>query len=63
MSQKGSTIKDIAKKTGLKEQIVRSYIWRKQNAEKYKALLERYFAKRKKNLTKKPEETGKNEAR
>jgi hypothetical protein len=49
MSQKGISVKETAKKTGLKEQVVRSYIWRKQFPDKYKALLERYLAKRKKN--------------
>jgi hypothetical protein len=48
MSQKGASVKDIAKKTGLRDQIIRSYIWRKQNPEKFKALLKRYFEKRKK---------------
>jgi hypothetical protein len=30
----------------LSETIVRSYIWRAANPEKYKALLQRYFAKK-----------------
>jgi hypothetical protein len=47
MRQKGKTVKDIAKKTGLSERIVRSYIWRAKNPEKYKALMERYYAKKK----------------
>jgi hypothetical protein len=44
MSQKGSIVKDIAKKTGLSERVVRSYLWRKKNPDKYKALLARYLA-------------------
>jgi hypothetical protein len=50
LSQKGSTVKEIAEKTGLKEQIVRSYIWRKKNPDAYAALLQRYLAKRKTKL-------------
>jgi cell shape-determining protein MreC len=30
----------------LSERIVRSYVWRAANPEKYKALLQRYFAKK-----------------
>ena len=44
MSQKGVSVKDIAKKTGLSERVVRSYLWRKKNPDKYKALLARYLA-------------------
>jgi hypothetical protein len=46
LSQKGSIVKDIAKKTGLSERVVRSYLWRKKNPEKYKELLARYLAKK-----------------
>jgi hypothetical protein len=38
--------KQIAEKTKLSERIVRSYVWRAKNPEKYKALLQRYFAKK-----------------
>jgi hypothetical protein len=48
MHLKGINVKDIAKKTGLSERVVRAYIWRKKNPEKYQALLKRYFDKRKK---------------
>jgi len=51
LSQNGKKVKEIAKKTGLKEQIVRSYIWRKKFPEKYKALLDRYYANKKKKKT------------
>jgi hypothetical protein len=60
MSQKGISVKDIAKKTVLKEQIVRSYIWRKRNSEKYKALLSRYQKKRKEKLVEKQQQTESN---
>lgn len=50
MSQKGLSVADIAKKTGLTERVVRSYIWRAKNPEKFKALLARYQEKRKKKL-------------
>jgi DNA-binding NarL/FixJ family response regulator len=53
LSQKGSTVADIAKKTGLDERVVRSYVWRKANVDKYKALLARYQEKRKKKLAEK----------
>jgi len=46
LHQKGVSIKEIAEKMKLSERIVRAYIWRKQNPEKYKALLSKYFAKR-----------------
>jgi hypothetical protein len=47
MHKKGVSIKEIAEKMKLNERVVRSYIWRAKNPEKYKALLDRYFAKRK----------------
>jgi predicted transcriptional regulator len=46
MHQKGASAKEIAEKMKLSETIVRSYIWRAANPEKYKALLQRYFAKK-----------------
>ena len=46
LHQKGVSVKDIAEKMKLSETIVRSYIWRAANPEKYKALLQRYFAKK-----------------
>ncbi|MCW4004574.1 MAG: hypothetical protein NWE95_11755 [Candidatus Bathyarchaeota archaeon] len=46
MSQKGATVKEIAEKMKLSEQIVRSYIWRAKNPEKYKELLQRYYQKK-----------------
>jgi len=58
MNQKGSSVKDIAKKTGLTEKVIRSYIWRKQNPEKFKALLKRYQEKRKKKFTEKTNKAG-----
>ena len=46
MHQKGASIKEIGEKVQLSERVVRAYIWRAQNPEKYKALLQRYFAKK-----------------
>jgi len=47
LHQKGASVKEIAKKTKLNERVVRAYIWRMKNPEKYKELLKRYFEKRK----------------
>ena len=47
LHQKGASVKEIAEKMNLSDKIVRSYVWRMKNPEKYKALLQRYFAKRK----------------
>ena len=43
----GKDIKQVAKELGIKVQLARSYKWRAENPEKYKAMLKRYFAKRK----------------
>ena len=47
LHQKGISVKEIAEKMKLSERIVRSYIWRAANPEKYKALIKRYFEKKK----------------
>lgn len=47
MFQKGLSIKEMSEKTGLSQQVVRSYKWRTENPEKYRALLNRYYTKRK----------------
>ena len=47
LHNKGVSVKDIAEKMKLKESVVRAYIWRTKNPEKYKALLQRYYAKKK----------------
>lgn len=47
LSQEGVSVKEIAEKTKLNERLVRSYIWRMQNPQKYKALVDRYFEKKK----------------
>lgn len=47
LHQKGLSAKDIAEKMKLGERVVRAYIWRKNNPEKYRELLKRYFEKRK----------------
>jgi transposase len=47
MHQKGVSVAEIAAKTKLSERIVRSYIWRMKNPEKYKLLLKRYYDKKK----------------
>ncbi len=50
MHQKGVSVKDIAQKMKLSEAIVRSYVWRAGNPEKYKSLLKRYHEKKKARL-------------
>jgi predicted transcriptional regulator len=47
LHKKGASVKKIAEKTNLSDRVVRAYIWRKENPEKYKALLNRYFSKKK----------------
>jgi len=47
LHKKGVSVKEIAEKTKLSERVVRAYIWRKKNPEKFKALLNRYFSKKK----------------
>ena len=47
LHKKGVRVKEIAEKMQIKETLVRSYIWRSANPEKYKELLKRYFAKKK----------------
>lgn len=46
LHQKGVSVKEIAEKMKLSERIVRSYIWRMRNPSKFKALVQRYFARR-----------------
>jgi predicted transcriptional regulator len=46
MHQKGVSVKEIAEKMKISERVVSSYIWRAANPEKYKELLNRYFAKK-----------------
>ena len=46
LSQEGVSVKEITEKTKLSERIVRAYIWRMKNPEKYKALVKRYFEKK-----------------
>ena len=43
-------VSKIAKTLGVSARTVRGYIWRAQNPEKFKAMLERYYAKRKARL-------------
>ena len=52
LHQEGVSVKEIAKRMKLKENVVRSYIWRKKNPEKYKALLKRYYDKKAKSQKK-----------
>lgn len=47
LHSKGLKAKAISEKLGIDERLVRSYIWRAANPQKYKMLLARYFAKRK----------------
>jgi len=46
LHQKGISAKEIAEKMKLSERTVRSYVWRVAHPEKYKALLQKYFAKK-----------------
>jgi hypothetical protein len=55
MHEKGATVKEISQKLGINERIVRSYLWRSANPEKFKALLARYYAKKKAQQVKKKE--------
>ena len=57
LCEEGKSIKEIGDKMKLSERVVRSYIWRAKNPEKYRELLKRYFAKKKQK-----QENGKKEA-
>jgi DNA-binding NarL/FixJ family response regulator len=46
MRKEGMDVKQISEKMKLSERVIRSYIWRMKNPEAYKALLHRYFEKR-----------------
>lgn len=46
LHQKGKTVKEIAEKMKLSERVVRSYLWRSSNPQKYRALLQRYYSKK-----------------
>lgn len=46
LHQEGKSVKEIAEKTALSERIVRSYVWRMKNPEKYRSLLKRYYSKK-----------------
>jgi DNA-binding NarL/FixJ family response regulator len=47
LHQKGVSVKDIAEKMKLKESVVRAYIWRTKNPEKYQKLVKRWYDKKK----------------
>ena len=47
LHQKGLSVKEIAEKMKLKESLVRAYIWRMKNPEKYKKLVKRWYDKKK----------------
>jgi len=47
LHQEGVSVKDIAEKMKLKESVVRAYIWRMKNPEKYKELVKRWYDKKK----------------
>jgi DNA-binding CsgD family transcriptional regulator len=55
MRQKGASVKEIAEKMKLSERVVRSYIWRAKNPDKYRVLLKRYHEKKKARLANKAE--------
>jgi len=50
LHQKGVGVKEIAQKMKLSERIVRNYIWRAKNPQKYKKLLARYYEKKKQKI-------------
>jgi hypothetical protein len=54
LHQEGLKVKEIATKMKLNEWVVRAYIWRAENPEKYKALLKRYHEKKKARLSVQP---------
>ena len=62
LHQEGTSIKEIAEKMKLNERIIRAYIWRAKNPEKYKALLKRYFEKRKQKASQSSVSAAKSEA-
>ena len=47
LHQKGMPVKEIAEKMKLRESVVRAYIWRMRNPEKYKELVKRWYDKKK----------------
>ena len=47
LHQKGVSVKEIAEKMKLKESVVRAYIWRMKNPEKYKKLVKKWYDKKK----------------
>jgi DNA-binding NarL/FixJ family response regulator len=47
LHQKGMSVKEIAEKMKLKESLVRAYIWRMKNPEKYRKLDEEIRASQK----------------
>ena len=47
LHQEGVDVKDIAEKMKLKESVVRAYIWRTKNPEKYQKLVKRWYDKKK----------------
>jgi len=47
LHQKGVSVKAIAEKMKLKESVVRAYIWRTKNPEKYKELVKRWYDEKK----------------
>lgn len=56
LHQRGFKPKKIAELLGINTRIVTAYIWRKANPDKYKAVLKRYFAKKKAKSQKKEHE-------
>jgi len=63
LHQKDIPVKEIAEKMDLKERVVRAYIWRMKNPEKYKALVKRYFDKKKAKAQKKQKKEKEAEAK
>lgn len=55
----GKDIKQVAEEMGIKVQLARSYKWRAENPEKFKAMLKRYFEKRKTKKAAKPKKAKK----
>ena len=43
---KGKSVKEIGEEMKLSERVVKAYLWRCANPQKYRALLQRYYSKK-----------------
>jgi len=55
LESEGKTVEEIAAELGLSERNVKSYLWRGHHPEEFKAMLKRYYEKRKAKAEKKVE--------